>query len=101
MIVFDTPRSTAYRHFRMTAHLGSTEPGEAGRQELLDFAGRIGLRARWLQAEGTPKEHFDLFDRRIDRARAAGAKEVTARDFVRQVVRPKRAGVRDAVAGEL
>lgn len=96
MIVFDTPRPVRFRHFRRTAHCASTLPGEAGTQELLDFARRIGLRAEWIQKPGTPGEHFDLFDGRIGAAARAGAEEIAPREFVRVVVQAKRAAGGDA-----
>lgn len=96
MILFDTPRACvgadAFRRYKRTAHLGSTLRGTEGTAELLAFAARIGLKAEWLQASGDAKEHFDLFDGRIGAARALGAIEVTPREFVRQVVTPKREG---------
>jgi hypothetical protein len=96
VILFDTPRPTTFRRFRTTAHCSSDLPGEAGTAELLTFAARIGLRAEWLQKRGTETEHFDLFDGAIARARAAGAVEVTGRDFITRVVHPKRAALRVA-----
>jgi len=90
MILFDTPRPTDFRRFTRTAHLGSTLPGAAGTTELLAFARRIRLEHSWLQFRGTPKEHFDVFDDRIEAARQAGAEEVSPKDFVRRVVSPKK-----------
>ncbi len=70
----------------------STLLGAEGTTELLAFGARIGLKARWLQNRGEPTEHWDLFDGAIDRARrAGGAEEVTGRDLIERVVRPKRA----------
>lgn len=94
MILFDTPRSVSFRRFKLTAHCSSDLPGEAGTQELLTFARRIGLREAWLQKAGTETEHFDLFDGAITRARNAGAEEITPREFITRVVQPKRAALR-------
>lgn len=79
MIVFDRPRPVAYRHFRMAAHLMSTLHAPASTEEVLRFGSRIGLRAEWLQYRGEWKEHFDIFDEVILRARSAGALEVARR----------------------
>lgn len=91
MLVFDRPRPVKFRRFTTTAHLGSTLPGAQGTEELVKFGRSIGLSAGWLQHPGEPQEHFDLFDGAIDRARDAGAQEITPREFVHQVVIPKRA----------
>lgn len=90
MIVYDTPRRTNYRHYRITSHLASTEFGKSGTIELMAFARRVGLREAWIQNLGTPTEHFDLFDAAILRAGRAGAVLVTPREFIRLVVTPKR-----------
>lgn len=42
-------------------------------EELLEFAGRLGLRPEWLQHAGTHREHFDVTDTVRRRALAAGA----------------------------
>lgn len=94
MILFDGPRAAGFRRFQRTAHCMSDVVGDAGTIELLAFARRIGLKPQWLQKRGTPTEHFDLFDGAIDRARDAGAAEVTGRDLIERVVKPKRAARR-------
>lgn len=90
MIVFDTPRTVQYRRFRRTAHMASTLIGKQGTAELLTFARSIGLRPQWIQKRGDPHEHFDLFDGKIAAATDAGAKQITPRQFIEQVVWPKR-----------
>jgi hypothetical protein len=90
VIVFDTPRPVRFRHYKRTAHCASDLPGEAGTRELLAFGKRIGLREGWLQHRGQPREHFDLFDGRIEAARKAGAVEIDRREMITRVVRPKR-----------
>lgn len=79
MIVFDRPRPVAFHHFRFTSHLISTLEAPWSTEEILEFGGRIGLRGEWLQYPGHWKEHFDLFDEGILRARDAGAIEVARR----------------------
>jgi hypothetical protein len=91
VILMHPPGPVSFRHFKLHTHMSSDLPGEAGTQELLDFGRRIGLRESWLQHPGEPKEHFDVFDGAITRARAAGAQEVHHAEFIRRVVQAKRA----------
>lgn len=72
----------------------STLIGVDGTAELLAFGRQIGLKESWLQERGDPREHFDLFDGAIERARAAGAVEVTGRALIEQIVLPKRAAAK-------
>jgi hypothetical protein len=65
-----------------TAHLFSSKPGLSGSRELFNFAATIGLKNKWLQFPGTPKEHFDLFGlRTIRQARKSGAEEISPKVF--------------------
>jgi hypothetical protein len=79
VIVFDRPRPVVFHHFRRTAHLISTLEAPWSTEEILAFGERIGLRAEWLQYRGHWKEHFDIFDEGILRARDEGALEVARR----------------------
>lgn len=90
-ILFHPPGPVSFRHFKLHTHMSSDLSGEAGTQELLTFGRRIGLREPWLQDRGTPKEHFDVFDGAIERARRAGAVEVSNHDYIHLVVKAKRA----------
>lgn len=96
MILFDTPREDTFRGRTVrTAHLVSDLADPiAARAELDAFAERLGLRRKWIQYPGQPKEHYDLFDSRIERAREAGAREVSQRELVERVVQPRRARAR-------
>lgn len=90
MIVLDAPANYLFRGRRTRAsHLISTEPGLAGRRELLAFAVMIGMKREWLQRPGTEFEHFDLLNSRIERALDAGAVKVDRRRVV-DIVRAKR-----------
>jgi hypothetical protein len=90
VIILDAPASYIYRGRPARAsHLISTLGGQAGRDELLAFGARIGLRARWLQRRFSAYEHFDLMGRQIDRARAAGATLVERKRLI-YYVREKR-----------
>lgn len=96
MIYLDKPRPAGFRSYKRTSHMASDLPGAAGTRELLEFATRIGLRGHWVQKPGEPTEHFDLFDAAIERARLAGAEQVSAREFIDLVVRPKREAAKAA-----
>lgn len=94
MIYFDKPRrlfsnSPRLRRFKITSHCSSNLIGEEGTRELLAFGQQIGLREAWLQHRATAHEHFDLFDGAIDRARQAGAVQVSQREWFRLCVRAK------------
>lgn len=65
-----------------SSHMVSDLPGEAGTRELLAFAEKIGMRAEWIQKAGTRHEHFDVFEKRYQRALDAGAKVVSRRELV-------------------
>lgn len=69
MVVMDRPRRLG--DGRLTAHLLSDRPGEAGYRELLPVALSLGCHPRALQEPGSYKEHFDLMgEKRIDAALA-------------------------------
>lgn len=81
--LFDTTpftRSSTPRCFRNTqaSHMMSTLDAEAGRDELIEFGKRLGLRAAWLQHPGTKRQHFDLVASRYRRALRLGAVPVPA-----------------------
>lgn len=59
-------------------------------EELLSMADKIGVRRKWIQQAGTPYEHFDVSLGARAKAVAAGAVELTTREFVQRVVWPKR-----------
>lgn len=94
MIVIDTP--FAWDGLRVSAHLVSDLPGEAGRVELRVFAEAMGLPARWLQEPGTPREHVDVWGSRLDECRAAiarGAGREIPRGALARIIAAKRAAV--------
>ena len=91
MIFLDTPRKASFRgRTRTTAHLASDQHGRAGTKELLLFGKAIGMRPSWIQHQGEPREHFDLFDGRVAAALDAGAIEVSPKMFIKRIVWPKR-----------
>lgn len=59
------------------------------RDELLTMARRIGVAAKWLQHEGTDREHFDVCKSKRAEAVTAGAREVTGRELA-MLIRARR-----------
>ena len=52
-------------------------------EELVEFATqKLGLKAEWIQAEGTYREHFDVSKTVRQRAIRLGAKTITRRELV-------------------
>ncbi len=76
------------------SHLLSDLPGEAGRRELLAFAERLGIEARWIQNPGTAREHFDVTEPTRQRALALGAVPITYGRAVAAITRAKRDAAR-------
>jgi len=94
MIVMDAPRTVQFRgRERQSAHLMSTLPGAEGTAELRAFGYRVGLRPSWLQHEGQPREHFDLFGAILKRVQAEGV-PVISRAEVARLLRSKREAAR-------
>jgi hypothetical protein len=60
------------------AHLLSDLNGEEGREELVSFGRKIGLRRR-IHRKGSYAEHFDIRNPEIELAKAAGARIITRR----------------------
>lgn len=93
MICMDPPMThyvPALRREAVCVHLFSDRTGAEGTAELVAFAERLGLKRRWIQHEGTYKEHFDVMGRaRIDAAIALGATALKRADAV-AVWRQKR-----------
>ncbi|KAB2807894.1 DUF4031 domain-containing protein [Pimelobacter simplex] len=77
------------------SHLLSDLPGAAGHRELLDFADRLGIEARWIQKPGTAREHFDVTEPTRQRALALGAVPIRYGRAVAAITRAKR----DALSG--
>ena len=49
--------------------------------ELLEMADRIGVQRKWVQKQGTYKEHFDVASGKRALAVKAGAVEITMREL--------------------
>jgi hypothetical protein len=67
-------------------------------EELVAFAARIGLQRQWIQNAGTPREHFDVTASKRLAAVAAGAVEISWRDFA-AFIAAKRDGKPFTLAG--
>lgn len=72
------------------SHLFSDLPGEAGTAELLAFAERLGIDARWIQKAGTATEHFDVREPIRQRALALGATPIRYGRAVAAITMAKR-----------
>ena len=72
------------------AHLLSDLNGEEGREELVSFGKRIGLR-RGIHRKGSYAEHYDIRNPEIGLAKAAGARIVTRRELGSLLREKKRA----------
>ncbi len=72
------------------SHLLSDLPGEAGTAELLAFAERLGIDARWIQNAGTATEHFDVREPTRQRALALGATPIRYGRAVAAITMAKR-----------
>lgn len=59
--------------------------------ELHAMADRIGVRRRWCQLEGTPREHYDICLTKRAAAVRLGAVEVTVRDVAYIIMRKRNA----------
>ena len=52
-------------------------------EELLSMVDKIGVQKKWIQNQGTPKEHFDICKTKKQKAIANGAIEVPFRKMAR------------------
>jgi hypothetical protein len=73
----------------------STLDGTAGLEELLAFAGRLGLRGEWIQHQGSPKQHFDLTAAKRALAVRLGAVEVSRGEAFTELLRGLHEGRND------
>lgn len=56
-------------------------------QELMTMVKRMGLSPRWIQDEGTPREHFDICKSKRTLAVAYGAIELSNRELYYRIRR--------------
>ncbi len=55
------------------------------KEELLQMANKIGVNVKWIQYEGTYKEHFDICSIKRKEAIKLGAKEISWRELGMQI----------------
>lgn len=58
-------------------------------EELLAMADAIGVKRKWIQYPGTPKEHFDICQSKRALALQNGAKEISVREMAMLVDKKK------------
>lgn len=59
-------------------------------KELLQMADTIGVKRKWIQYPGTPREHFDICLSKRAKAVIAGAEEITWRALGEEIMKRKR-----------
>ena len=97
MIVRDRARPYTFRGRRIvSAHLVSNLLGPAGTAELVGFATSIGMRASWIQYQGKPREHFDVWGERLAACDRREVPVINRQTFV-AILRAKRS--RDPYGG--
>ena len=74
-MVYVDNASAFYGRMRMSHLVADTT------EELLAMADTIGVKRRWLQHAGTPKEHFDICRSKRLLAIKAGAIRITQREL--------------------
>lgn len=91
-----TVRNNRYRHTSRWCHLMC----DGDDAELVAFAERIGLQARWIQDAGTERGHFDVTEPKRHAAVKAGAVEISWHDLA-ALMDARRAGTRFTPPGQL
>lgn len=76
-----------YRQMKMSHMIADTK------EELLNMAKKIGVQTKWIQKEGTYKEHFDISLAKRKSAIKEGAKEITWKQLGKACVNRKNGGV--------
>ncbi|OAO02681.1 DUF4031 domain-containing protein [Roseovarius indicus] len=64
-------------------------------EELLTIADRIGVARKWIQKRGTPDEHFDIALSKRQMAVAAGAVEISMKEFAQICMARRKAAAHD------
>jgi len=77
MSVYIDNFEAAYRGMKMCHMVADTT------EELLAMIDKIGVKRKWIQYPGTYNEHFDICLAKKKLALAAGAIEISARDYAR------------------
>lgn len=69
-----------YRGMKMSHMIADTT------EELLDMATKIGVDHKWIQYQGTAREHFDICLSKRKKAVSLGAKEITWKEAGRIIL---------------
>jgi hypothetical protein len=77
MSVYVDNYEAAYRGMKMCHMVADTT------EELLAMVDKIGVKRKWIQYPGTYNEHFDICLAKKKLALAAGAVEISARDYAK------------------
>lgn len=62
-------------------------------EELREMARKIGVQQKWIQYPGTPREHFDICLAKKKLAIQFGAKEITAKELAKTLLRNRETAV--------
>lgn len=76
MTVYVDDMKCSYKNMIM-CHMGAET-----KEELLNMVDKIGVKRKWIQHEGTWREHFDICLSKRKLAIAHGAVEISQREFV-------------------
>lgn len=80
MAVYVDDMFATYGHMKM-CHMFADSTGE-----LLEFADKIGVARKWIQKQGTYKEHFDICSSKRTKALALGAVAITYPEGVKKLI---------------
>lgn len=86
MTVYVDDMAAPYGRMKM-CHCAS----DVGSQELLAMMDKIGVQRKWLQAEGTYREHFDIAKTKRELALSYGAKACSSRELMVMMMAKKNA----------
>jgi len=76
MVYVDNPKAT-YGRMKMCHMIADTS------EELIEMADQIGVDRKWVQFQGTRKEHFDICLSKRKLAVTLGAVEVSSKELVK------------------
>ena len=84
MAVYVDKAKTNYRQMKMCHMIADTH------EELLVMVDLIGVQRKWIQFEGTYKEHFDICLAKRTKAIKSGAIEITSKRLVKILLKRKK-----------
>ena len=65
-------------------------------EELLAFVDKIGVKRKWIQHQGTYREHFDICSSKRDKAIAIGAIQIEYPNDVKTLIDKRKAAIKAA-----